>query len=220
MLGIEISPAWPRAALPPGPAFSHITAPLFSSGATAQHDEDRGRCVSVIRMDPPRPRYRRVMWLALVLSIGCAVTLQIIDARLRASAGWGIVHFELAWSSEDARRILDSWDDNARLHAAFSLGFDYLFLCAYGALAWSLLRLRAMTLEQASRARWARACRSLSFAAWAAAGCDALENAALWRVLGDPAAPWPMVAAVLASVKFVILALLLSLWLVTWPMKR
>lgn len=73
---------------------------------------------------------------------------------------------------------------------------------------------------RANRARWARACRSLSFAAWAAAGCDVLENAALWHVLMDPAAPWPMVAAILASVKFALLVLLLSLWLLTWPMTR
>jgi hypothetical protein len=170
------------------------------------------------------------MWLALVFAIGGAVTLQIIDAPLRTvEAPWGIVSLELAWSSAGAGRILDSWDDNARLHAAFSLGFDYLFLCAYGALAWSLLRLRAMALDvtdradetrRANRARWARACRSLSFAAWVAAGCDALENAALWRVLVDPAAPWPTVAAILASAKFAMLALLLSLWLMTWPMTR
>jgi hypothetical protein len=178
-------------------------------------------------MDPDRPRHRRAMWLALVLTIGGAVTLHSVDTPLRtAEAPWGIVSFELAWSSAGAGRILDSWDDDARLHAAFSLGFDYLFLCAYGALAWSLLRLRAMALDgarreqQANRARWARACRSLSFAAWVAAGCDALENAALWRVLADPAAPWPTVAAILASAKFAVLALLLSLWLTTWPMTR
>lgn len=167
------------------------------------------------------------MWLALALTIGCAVTLQIVDAPLRTSeAPWGIVSFELAWSSAGAGRIRDSWDDDALRHAAFSLGFDYLFLCAYGALAWSLLRLRGMALDRAKpakhadRARWARACRSLSFAAWAAAGCDALENATLWRALADPAAPWPAVATVLASAKFAILALLVSLWLVTWPMTR
>lgn len=76
------------------------------------------------------------MWLALVLTIGCAVTLRMIDEPLcTAEAPWGIVSLELAWSSAGAGRILDSWDDNARLHAAFSLGFDYLFLCAYAALA-------------------------------------------------------------------------------------
>jgi hypothetical protein len=167
------------------------------------------------------------MWLALVFTIAGAVTLLMVDAPLHTDeAPYGIVSLELAWNSAGARDILDSWDHHARLHAAFSLGFDYLFLCAYSALAWSLLRLRAMTLDRASRpqpanrARWARACRSFSFAAWAAAGCDALENAALWRVLADPAAPWPTVAAILASVKFAVLALLLSLWLMSWPMTR
>jgi hypothetical protein len=186
------------------------TAPIANLGSGADQ-----------RMNPARPRYRRVMWLALALSIGCAVTLQIIDTPLRTSeAPYGIVSFELAWSSASAGRIRDSWNDHARLHAAFSLGFDYLFLCAYGALAWSLLRLRAMALARAQRTRWALACRSLSPAAWAAAGCDALENAALWHVLADPAAPWPLLAAILASAKFVLLAVLISLWLTTWTITR
>ena len=131
-----------------------------------------------MRMDPARLRHRRVMWLALVLAIGCAVTLQIVDARIRASSDWGIVDFEFAWSSERAARMRASWDENALLHAAFSLGFDYLFLCAYGALAWSLLRLRAMALDKVTRANrtpWAPACRSQSYAARAAGGrCSSL----------------------------------------------
>jgi hypothetical protein len=173
------------------------------------------------RRNPARMRYRRVMWLALAFSIGCAVTLGIIDTPLRTpEAPDGIVSFELAWSSAAAGRMRDSWNDHARLHVAFSLGFDYLFLCAYGALAWSLLRLRALALARAQRPRWARACNALSLAAWAAAGCDALENAALWRVLADPAAPWPMLAAILATAKFVILAILISLWLTTWTITR
>lgn len=168
-----------------------------------------------------RARLRRVMRLSLALAAGCAVTLGITDGPLRTpEAPHGIVSFELAWSSARAAEMRASWDQTARLHVAFSLGFDYLFLCAYGALAWSLMRLRAVALARAQRPRWARACRSLAFAAWAAAGLDALENAALWRVLADPAAPWPALATALASAKFALLALLLSLWLTTWPMTR
>jgi hypothetical protein len=173
------------------------------------------------RTAPASARYRGVMWLALAFTVAGAITLLRMDAPLRtADAPNGIISFELAWSSERAGRMLASWNDEARLHAAFSLGFDYLFLCAYGALAWSLLRRRALALERVQRVRWARICSALSLAAWAAAGCDALENAALWRVLADPAAPWPAIAALLAAVKFAILAVLTSLWLATWPMTR
>jgi hypothetical protein len=172
------------------------------------------------RIAPGRPRYR-VMWLALACSVACAVTLRVMETPLRTpEAPNGIVSLELAWNSERAGRMVASWNDDARRHAAFSLGFDYLFLCAYGALTWSLLRRRALALERVQRVRWARICSALSLAAWAAAGCDALENAALWRVLADPAAPWPAIATWLATVKFAILALLTSLWLATWPMIR
>lgn len=192
------------------------TLPMNDTALTANQGSSADE-----RMHRARRRYRRVMWLALALGTGCAVTLHIIDAPLRTpEAPYGIVSFELAWSSAGAGRMRDSWDDHARLHAAFGLGFDYLFLCAYGALAWSLLRLRALALACAQRPRWARACASLAPAAWAAAGCDALENAALWRVLADPAAPWPMLAAALATAKFMILAALISVWLTTWTITR
>lgn len=173
-------------------------------------------------MDPSRPRYRRVMWLTLALSVACMIALQIIDVPLRTPAApRGIVSFELTWDSATAQRVRASWDQAARLYAALSIGFDYLFMYAYGALAWSLMRLRAMALAHAGRPRLAHAFRSLSFASWAAILCDAVENAAMWRMLLlDPVAPWPLVASALATLKFVLLGLLLSLWLVTWPIVR
>jgi len=172
-------------------------------------------------MDPSRPRYRRVMWLALALSVACIIALQIINAPLHTPAApRGIVSFELTWNSATAQRMLDSWDQRARLHAALSIGLDYLFMYAYGALAWSLMRLRAMALDHVQRHRLAHTFRSLSFAAWAAILCDAVENIAMWRMLFGPVAPWPLLASILATIKFVLLGLLLSLWVATWPIAR
>lgn len=172
-------------------------------------------------MDPSRPRYRRVMWLTLALSVACMIALQIINVPLRTPAApQGIVSFELTWNSATAQRMLASWDQTARLYAALSIGLDYLFMYAYGVLAWSLMRLRAMALAHAGRPRLAHALRSLSFAAWAAILCDAVENAAMWRMLLEPVAPWPLLASVLATLKFILLGLLLALWVVTWPIVR
>ena len=161
------------------------------------------------------------MWLSLALSVACMIALQLINIPLRTPAApQGIVSFELTWNSATAQRILTSWDQTARLYAALSIGLDYLFMYAYGALAWSLMRLRAMALDHAGRPRLAHAFRSLSFASWAAILCDAVENAAMWRMLFAPVAPWPLVASLLAMLKFVLLGLLLSLWLITWPIVR
>ncbi len=172
-------------------------------------------------MDPSRPRYRRVMWLALALSSGCFVALQIINAQLCTHATpRGIVSFELTWNSATAQRMLDSWDQRARLYAALSIGLDYLFMYAYGALAWLVMRLRAMALDHVQRPRLAHAFRSLSFAAWAAILCDAVENVAMWRMLFGPVAPWPLLASILATIKFLLLGLLLSLWVATCPLVR
>ena len=175
----------------------------------------------VLAMDPSRPRYRRVMWLSLALSVACIIVLQNIDRSLCTPATpRGIVSFEFTWNSATAQRMLDSWDQNERLQAALSIGLDYLFMYAYGALAWSLMRLRAMALDHARRPRLAQTFRSLSFAAWAAVLCDAVENIAMWRMLFGPMAPWPLLGSILATIKFSLIGLLLALWVATWPIVR
>ena len=114
----------------------------------------------------------------------------------------GVVSFELARDLKTSQAIVDSWDANARLHAAFGLGFDFLFMPTY-ALALSLGLLLAMN----GKTGWYS-----YFAAWmgwgalAAALFDAVVNVALWRVLISGAvSPYPQVAALCATVKFTLL---------------
>lgn len=125
------------------------------------------------------------------------------EPYMRTSAApSGVVSFELARDLKTSQAILDSWNADARLVAAFGLGLDYLFMPAY-ALTLSLGLLLAMNGKPGGY---------YSFAAWmgwgvlAAALFDAVENYALWHVLMNNAlSPYPQIAALCASMKFFLL---------------
>ena len=142
-----------------------------------------------------------LFWLTLGLTVLAMAVLQIIDAPLKtAAAPLGVVSFALAGTSARATAILQSWDAHARLHAAFSLGFDYLFMLAYA----SAIALAALWVGEGDGARLGEA------AAWGAglAGvADAAENHFLWRLLlGVAPERYPFWARWAAMIKFAILA--------------
>ena len=114
----------------------------------------------------------------------------------------GIVSFELARDVNTAQSMIDSWDANARLYAAFGLGFDYLFMPTY-ALALSLGLLLASSNKTGfyhTFAAW------MGWGAFAAALFDAVENYALWKELINGAfSPYPEIAAFCATIKFMLL---------------
>jgi hypothetical protein len=163
-------------------------------------------------------------WSALlVLSIGLTVVLQAVDAPLKTPAApQGIVSYEFAGTLAAAQSILDSWDADARAHAGFSLGLDYLYMPAYAltiglACAWAARLL-------GSRTRWlGRLGWVLAFGLGLAALLDAVENYALTTMLFNTAAdPWPAVARWCATGKFalIVAGLLYTLagfifWLIT-----
>ena len=140
----------------------------------------------------------------LVFTIFIFGVFSFIDQPLRTDAAPnGTVSFELAFTSDTAQSILDSWDANARLFAAFGLGFDYLFMPVY-ALALSLGLLLAGTNKvhwYASLTNW------LGWVAFVAALFDAVENYALWKILTGSLETYPQIAGICASIKFGLLIL-------------
>ena len=90
------------------------------------------------------------------------------------------------------------------LIAAFGLGFDYLFMPTY-ALVLSLGLLLAMGNK---KNRYAVFAGWMGWGVFVAAFFDAMENYALWRVLtGDVVSPYPEIAAICATIKFILLIL-------------
>ena len=126
-----------------------------------------------------------------------------LDVPLQTSAApSGIVSFELARTLDSSQAMINSWDENARLTAAFGLGFDYLFMPIY-AVALSL----GLLLAGSGKANWYHNLTAwLGWGAFAAALFDAVENYSLWRVLTGSVDPmFPQIAAFCATIKFILL---------------
>lgn len=137
----------------------------------------------------------------VVLTLGVMAALRVLDAPLQtAAAPHGIVSFELAGDLETARGMIGSWGHRGEVHAALSLGLDYLFLVLYaGAIALGCVLVAGALAPRVGA--W------LAWGQLAAAALDAVENYALIRVLlGSPRELWPPLAAGCAGVKFALVA--------------
>lgn len=119
----------------------------------------------------------------------------------------GIIEFELARTSEKASEYYGALGEKGRDAARESLYLDYPYLLLYGlfyAAACLVVGARAAERGMDRLARWGR---PLAVGSLVAAACDALENAALLRVLdGHTDQPWPGIAFTFASGKFLLLA--------------
>ncbi|MBN2548996.1 MAG: hypothetical protein JXB15_07560 [Anaerolineales bacterium] len=145
----------------------------------------------------------KVFWLLLALTLALMVVFNLTGASLATPAApLGIVSYELAGSPLQAQAMLDSWDQKAKLAAAFGLGLDYLFMAAYS----TTVGLGCIWAGDALlRQRWPLSGLGvwLAWGLWLAAALDAIENLALTVImLGTVASPWPEIARWCALVKF------------------
>lgn len=153
-------------------------------------------------------RLLRLFWAVFAATVAAMIVLQLIGRPLQTPAApMGIVSFEFARTPANAQAIVDSWDALARIHAGFSLGFDYLFMPLYStaiglACLWGGRALHRRGWRLAALGSW------LAWGLWLAALCDAVENLALWRLLVAPAVPpWPALAWWMATIKFALILL-------------
>lgn len=168
----------------------------------------------------PNPSRKPLFWAFFILTLILFSIFRPLGAPLMTSAApSGIVSFELARTPENAQAMLTSWDTRAQLFAAFSLGFDFLFMPVY-ALALAIGTLLAAGRHPgwfASLGAW------LGWGAFLAAILDAVENIGLWNsLLGNVNSTWPEVSFWCASLKFglILLGILYGLvgWL--WPKRK
>ena len=150
----------------------------------------------------------RFFWPLLGLTILLMIVFGISSAPLTTEAApYGVVSFELAGTVEQAHQILDRWNAEAQLRAAFGLGLDYLFMVAYASTIAFGCGMAARMLKDNGwpLARWGNL---LSWAVILAAFLDVLENIALTSILfGSVASPWPEIARWCAIPKFVLVFL-------------
>ena len=148
---------------------------------------------------------KRFVVIALVLSLVLLIALRILDVPLRTPvAPRGIVSFELAKDAAASRQILASWNARARVHAALSLGLDYLFLIVY-AIFISLACVQVGKALQQRSPLLAHLGEILAWAQFVAAILDAVENLALIFLLLNSERLWlPAAARACAIIKFMI----------------
>ncbi|OGO35210.1 MAG: hypothetical protein A2W35_10910 [Chloroflexi bacterium RBG_16_57_11] len=151
------------------------------------------------------PPQRKIIFIfAALTALMITIILNVTGKPLiTPEAPAGIVSFELAGTISQAQIILDSWDGQAKLFAAFSLGFDYLYMVAY-AVAIGLGCVLASLVIGERGWPFGGLGAPLAVCLWVAAGFDALENLALSVVLlgGATAEAWPALARICALVKF------------------
>jgi hypothetical protein len=150
------------------------------------------------------PRRGLIVLGLLLLSLGVgALALPSIDDM----GDVGIIEFELARTSDQASQYYGELGEGGRDAAEDSLYLDYPYLILYGLFYAMACLVVAARAEERGMERWARAGGPLAWGALAAAACDAAENLALLRVLdGHTDQPWPGLAFMFASAKFLLLA--------------
>ena len=153
----------------------------------------------------PQESRKRIFITFLFLTLILFAVFRFLDKPLQTDyAPNGIISFEFAASPRDAAHMVLTWSEKALLNASFGLGLDYLFMPVYAiALAFGTL------LAAGRHGGWFKSLGSAAgYAAFAAPLFDAVENYALFQVLsGAFNSPYPMIAAVCATIKFLLLVI-------------
>jgi len=145
----------------------------------------------------------QVFLLSFFVTLVVIVGMQLLGKPLITKAApAGIVSFEFAGDVERSQAIMASWRHELRLFAGLNLGFDYVFMIAYGGTIGLGCVLAAKRWHD-KRPGLALMGFLFAWGSLAAAAFDAVENYALIRILvGSLNGVWPLVAKWCAVVKF------------------
>lgn len=130
--------------------------------------------------------------------VGYTAVMSILERRMRATGGPGIIPFELAGSGFRAEQIMAQWGHDGERAARISTWLDFGYMTTYGTLT-------ALLIERARRRRGHP--RSLTSVAMVAVAGDAVEGVALLKVLDRKNVDsYARLARAAALVKFAALA--------------
>ena len=146
----------------------------------------------------------------IILFFSCAALLTAMialdQALITEASPRGIVSFELAGNIQQALLILNAWNQKGKIYAALSLGLDYMFLVVYAL----FISIACVLIARKLMYRFAFLAQCgiiLGWSQFAAALLDAIENAALIRIILDSQLElWSIIARWCAIVKFGIVA--------------
>lgn len=165
----------------------------------------------------PDKNHKPLFWIFLVFAVVLLFLFQPLNRPLMTpSSPSGIISLQLAWTPANARGMLDSWDADARLYAAFGLGFDYLFMLVY-ALALALGSL----LAAGRHPGWfSRLGAWVGYGALLAALLDAIENLLQFQQLFHARLDLALTIGLFATLKFSLIILGLIYGLSGWFWKK
>ncbi|MEA2405345.1 MAG: hypothetical protein QOE08_1992 [Thermoleophilaceae bacterium] len=165
-------------------------------------------------------RRRAALWLlaALTLVFGAA---QLPSIGTMQDHGVGVVEFELMRTTARTAQLLADLGQKGRDAARTQLWLDYGYLISYGlflSLACTAIAARA---RDRGNPRWRRVGEALAWGALGAALFDAIENAALLRILaGHAGQPYPAIAFSAAIGKFALSTAAIAYALAGWVALR
>jgi hypothetical protein len=138
------------------------------------------------------------IWVTL-MAIAALVVLGVLDSRLKAATGFGVVDLQEMNDAMGYKRALAAWI--AREHsvtAGFSLGFDYLFMPLY-AISFYFSAMIAREAFTPKRGVYRRTMDYLGYVPFLGAFADAAENALEYSALTGSTTDGTAQAAFLAS---------------------
>lgn len=146
---------------------------------------------------------RGLIVLALLVATLAVGALQLPSLGKMSDRHVGIVAFERARTSATATHYYRELGGSGRDAARTSLYLDYPYLILYGLFFAAACLVVAARAAERGMPRLAHVGRWLALGALVGAACDAVENAALLRVLaGHTDQPWPGIAYGFATAKF------------------
>lgn len=148
-----------------------------------------------------------VFYILLGVTIILLLSMNFVGMPLNtAAAPQGIISFEFAATPERAQEMLDSWSPAARIRAGFIQGLDFLFPIAYSTTVGLGCVMAAGVIARRGQAI-SRLGAWLAWGLWLAAALDYIENIGLLALLfGAVQSPYPQIAVVCATIKFILLA--------------
>jgi hypothetical protein len=124
-------------------------------------------------MASDQPRDRKIL-AATVAFVGYTAVMAVLERRMRATGGPGIIPFELAGTGFRAEQIMAQWGRDGQRAARISTRLDFGYMTTYGTLV-------ALLIERARRRRGHP--RLLTSLAIVAVAGDAVEGVSLLKVL-------------------------------------
>lgn len=150
---------------------------------------------------------KKLLLYSFLVALFSLIILRTIEIKLEnGNSDYGIVCFELAGNMEASTNIISYWNESRFLHlAAFSLGFDYLFLVFYVL----FLALWTSSLADGFYEKSSRKFANLIIGFFIIAGIlDMIENYFLLTLLGNnPIETASVIAYYCASTKFILIGL-------------